>query len=311
MNWGRMFGNCDYGFILPALARFPVPLAHRLSDLRARIRFQLRRVSRERAVENLALAFPEKPPAELNRLALESFQVQARDEMESYWFDRPLPFLQSLVETEELEVLREACQRRRGVLLYTGHMGNPGIFLALVGRLGFEMNLIFRSLEDIPLNPQAWVRFGNKRVSKLERASGRTVRYAGRVSYFALRRLLRDHETLMMAIDVVPSLVGRTVTARFFGRSCVFPLGFTKLYLDARPSVVLWSSHHSENGKYRFLLKDITNELEKMTTPEEVTQCLVTRLEERLRLQPGIWLQWDALDQFFAERKEGLRDLRD
>ncbi len=305
MNWGRLFGNFDYGVVLPSLARFPVPLAHRLSDLRARVRFKLRRASREQALRNLAIAFPEKSSTELNRLALESFQVQARDEMESYWFDRPLPFLQSLVEEEELDVLREARQRGRGVLLYTGHMGNPGIFLALVGRLGFEMNLVFRSLEDIPLNPEAWVRFGNRRVAKLENASGRVVRYAGKVSYFALRRLLCGRETVMMAIDVVPSLVGRTVTARFFGRPCVFPLGVTKLYLDTRPSVVLWSSHRTENGKYRFLLRDITKELEAMSTPEEVTQCLVARLEERLRLQPGIWLQWDALDQFFAKPGEG------
>lgn len=305
MNWGRLFGNLDYGLILPSLARFPAPMAHRLSDLRARVRFKLRRASREQALRNLAVAFPEKSSTELKRLAFESFQVQARDEMESYWLDRPLPFLQSLVEAEELEVLREARRRGRGVLLYTGHMGNPGIFLALVGRLGFEMNLVFRSLEDIPLNPEAWVRFGNKRVAKLEDASGRVVRYAGKVSYFALRRLLSERETVMMAIDVVPSLVGRTVTARFLGRRCVFPMGSAKLYLDARPSVVLWSSHHTENGKYRFLLRDITEELEAMSTPEDVTQCLVARLEERLRLQPGIWLQWDAFDQFFTEREQG------
>jgi hypothetical protein len=36
-----------------------------------------------------------------------------------------------------------------------------------------------------------------------------------------------------------------------------------------------------------------------------VTAHLVDRLEERLRLQPGIWLQWDALDQFFAEPDGG------
>ncbi|MFZ0429961.1 MAG: hypothetical protein WAO20_17730 [Acidobacteriota bacterium] len=305
MNWGRLIGNLDYGLILPAIARLPVPLANRLSDLRAGVRFRLRGPSREQALRNLALAFPEKTPAELRRLAIESFRVQSRDEMESYWFDRPLSFLQSRVGLEEFEVLRRARERGRGVLFYTGHMGNPGIFLALAGRLGFDMNLVFRSLEDIPLNPEAWVRFGNKRVAKLERASRRTVRYAGKVSYFTLRRLLRRAETVMLAVDVVPSLVGRTVKARFFGRTCVFPLGISQLYLDARPSVVLWSSHHGEDGKYRFLLADLTQEMEHLNTPEEVTAHLVDRLEERLRLQPGIWLQWDALDQFFAEPDGG------
>ena len=301
MNWPRTIGNLDYGLVLPSIARFPVFLANRLSDLRAWVRYRLRRASREQALKNLAVAFPEKSSKECRQLALESFRIQARDEMESYWLDRSLAFLQARVESEEFEVLRKARERKRGILFYTGHMGNPAIFLALAGRLGFEMNLVFRSLEDIPLNPEAWVRFGNKRVALLEAFSGRSVRYAGRVSYFTLRRLLEQRETVMMAIDVVPSLVGRTVTARFFGHASVFPLGVARLYLDTRPSVILWSSHRRPNDKYRFLLTDLTEELEPLDSPDAVTQLLVGRLEERLRMQPGTWLQWDALDQFFEK----------
>ncbi len=301
MNWGRAFSNLDYGFILPAIARLPVPLADRLSDLRAWIRFRRRHASREQALRNLTLAFPDLPIAEARRIVLESFRNQARDEMQSPWFDQPLPFLESLVEVEQLEVLREAVKRGRGVLLTTGHMGIPGIFLALVGRLGFNMNLVFRSPDDILANPEAWIRYGKRRIAKLESASGRPVRYVGKTSYFALRRMLRAGETVMMAIDVVPSLVGRTVTSEFFGRPSSFAVGSARLYLDTRPAVVFWSSQRRGNGKFQFLLTDLTGEFQELNTLEEVNQHLVSRLEENLRRQPGLWMQWDALDQFFVK----------
>lgn len=300
MDWSRSVANFDYGWILPAIARFPAPVAYRLSDLRAWVRFRSRTDTRLQALQNIAEAFPDFTPEEVQRTTLEGFRVQCRDEMESYWLDRPIEFLRSRVAEENLEVLEEARKRERGVLFYTVHLGNPGIFLALAGRLGYPMNLVLRPLEDFPMNPRAWLAFGNSRVERLERAVARKILPAGKVSYFTLRRLLREGETVVMAIDVVPSLVTRTTTVDFLGQASRFPLGPARLVLDTRPSVVLWSVHGASGNRYRFLLEDLTEAIDQLDSIADVTRVMVENLEARLRLQPGAWLQWDALHHFWV-----------
>jgi lauroyl/myristoyl acyltransferase len=300
MDWGKAAANLDYSIVLPLLGRLPVSTAYRLSDIRAAIRNRLRTVSRDRAIQNLALAFPDLEPRRLWEIGLDSLRIIARDELETYWYDSPLSFLESRVIEADLQVIRDAERRGRGVLLCTGHMGNHGLFLVLAGRTGHAMNLVFRSLGDFPQNPRGWLRFGNRRIAKLRQISDREILYAGRTSFFQLRRLLRENETVMLAIDVVPSLVNRVVDARFFGRACRFPQGIAKLYLDSRPSVIFWSVQRAEEDKYAFVLEDLTDSLESSETVEEVTQELVSCLERRIRLDPANWILWDALDQFFS-----------
>ncbi len=300
MNWGKTAANLDYSLALPILGRLPVSLAYRLSDIRAAIRNRLRKASRERAVQNLALAFPDLEPRQHWEMALDSLRIVARDELETYWYDCSLSFLESRIDESNFEIIREVARRGRGVLLCTGHMGNPGIFLAMAGRSGFPINLVFRPIDDFPLNPPGWLRFGRNRVEKLQQLSERPVLYAGKVSYFHLRRLLRMNESVMMAIDVVPSLIGRSVRARLLGRTCSFPEGIPRLCLDTRPSVLFWSVQRIPEDRYSFVFEDLTEALEALHTVEDIGQELVSCLERRIRVDPAAWMQWDAFDQFFT-----------
>jgi KDO2-lipid IV(A) lauroyltransferase len=300
MDWGKTAANLDYSIALPILGRLPVSLAYRLSDIRAAIRNRIRKVSRERAIQNLALAFPDLEPCQHWEMAIDSLRVIARDELETYWYDCPLSFLESRIEESSFSIMREAAQRGRGVLLCTGHMGNPGIFLAMAGRSGYPINLVFRPIDDFPLNPSGWLRFGRNRVEKLQQLAERPVLYAGKVSYFHLRRLLRSNESVMMAIDVVPSLIGRSVRTSFLGKTCSFPEGIPRLCLDTRPSVLFWSVQRIPGNKYSFVFEDLTAALDSLQSVEEIAQRLVSCLERRIRLDPAAWMQWDAFDQFFA-----------
>lgn len=298
-DWGKRFTEWDYQYFLPAIAAFPPAVAWRLAALRGWIRYRARAATRRKALENLSHAFPEMSEAERREAVRRSFQLLSRDEMESYWFERPTAFLRSLIGTTELEVLEKAIRQRQGVLALTGHLGCLGIFLCWTGRVGLDHWMLFRPLEDIPGQSRAWVEFGNRRVRAMERSAGHPALPAGRVSYFRLRSILRRGGVITAAMDVVPWLVTQTVSVRFLGKRCRFPLGLARLYLDVRPAVVFWSAQADATKPYHLHVKDLTPEVARLEDPAEVAQAFAAELERRIRQSPGDWLQWDAFHYFW------------
>jgi lauroyl/myristoyl acyltransferase len=220
--------------------------------------------------------------------------------MESYWFGRPREWLEALLEWNGLEELKEAQQDSRGILLFTGHVGSTGMFLTALGRNGMPVNLVFRSVEDIPGMPESWYRYGKKRIALLEKAVHRPVIWAGRSNYFSMRQKLREGETVLMGIDVVPFFVRKAVRVSFLGRTCFFPDGLARLYLDTGARLFIWFAHQNARRIHEMTIREVTAELEGLSDREPITQRLVTLLEDRIRKHPEDWLEWEALHQFFA-----------
>lgn len=299
MNWRTKVVEAEYDHVLPLIARFPPRIAHRLAVCRARIRCRARKDTRRKALENLSAVFPELSERDRREIVRRSFELVSRDEMESFWFDRPESFLRRFVERSDLSVLQQARRLGKGVLALTAHAGCPGFFLCYAGRVGFDHWMLLRGLEDIPQQPPAWVRFGYRRVRLLEQAAGHPFLPAGRISYFRLREILRSGGTITTAVDVVPWLMSRTLTVQFLGRECRFPEGLARLYLDCRPAVVFWVCSPEPTGRYYLLVDDLTDLLSPIQDVSSVAARLVGRLERHILERPGDWLQWDALHYFW------------
>ena len=110
MNWLK---EVDYGLVLPALARMPTGLAYRMADLRGEATFLLRRQACRAAQRNLQATFPELDPAQARRTIRRQCRVLSRDEMESYWFNRPLSFFEPRIRIRGLEELRTGVESGR------------------------------------------------------------------------------------------------------------------------------------------------------------------------------------------------------
>ncbi len=300
MKLARLAKNLDFALLLPGIARMPPMLAASLARCRGDLYYLLRSEARRAAIRNMAEVLPGLGEREVRRKVRRSFRALSRDELDSYWLDRPLSKLQRLVRISGLETLRKALAERRGVLFYTGHLGSTGLLITVLGKMGIPLNLVFRRVEDIPDMPAAWYRYGGMRVARLEAAAGRPILAAGRANYFAMRGRLREGEIVLMGIDVIPRFLKRTIPVRIFGRPARFPDGIARLYLDTGARVLFWSIHEIEGGRHCSEILDVTDRLEGLDNRQAITQELVRVLEERVRRHPEDWLEWEAFHEYLA-----------
>ena len=292
----------DYSLILPAISKFPVQTAYRLADLRGWLICRSRHDSRRHAERNVSRVFPSLGREEIQHIVLQHFQVESRNEMEAFWYRNPLSFFQKFVRIDGLDVLQEARESKRGILLFSGHMGSTGLFFALMGKHGIRLNIVARSIEpnENPLHP-AVLRYNLKRVRRIEETVGRPFLLTGRGNYPVMREKLEKGEVIVIVIDVPPTLLRRAVRVRFLERQAFFADGIASLFQQTQARLLQWTIHRDEkSGRQKIEIVDVTRHTDPSLNRSEIVQSVVELLEEKIRRHPGHWLSWDSLEQFYS-----------
>ena len=302
MDWIKA---ADYGAALPAISKLPRPLAYGLADLRGRLLACALRDSFAWASRNVESTFPHLGAAGRRRIVIGHYQAESRNEMEAFWYPKPLDHLQSFVRCTGLDLLREAAASGEGVLLFSSHMGSTGLFFVFTGKSGVPMNIVGRSIEpeDNPLHP-AVLRYNRKRVRWIETAIGHPFLMTGRGNYYRLVEKLRAGEVVMMLADVVPTLVNpkHTSEVTFFGRRAWFPNGIASLFLTTGSRLLHWRIHRNkETGRQEIEISEVTDSFRPASGRAEFMQKLVELLEQDIRRYPDHWLSWDSLEHYFRE----------
>jgi KDO2-lipid IV(A) lauroyltransferase len=146
---------------------------------------------REVAERNLALAFPEKQPAEIEALSIavfEHFGGMAAELLRA--LDEPPESLLERVEVTGAETARAAAAAARGLFLLTAHLGNWEYSALLTRAVGIPVTIIARPLDN-PLLEAILRRFrertGNRVVYKADAAREmlRTLRGGGAIGILA------------------------------------------------------------------------------------------------------------------------------
>lgn len=153
------------------LGHMPWALATALGRLLGRLAWSLDKKHRNIVLENLRRAFGESlSDEERNRIAKKVFVYIAWNFFE---FTR-LPWLtrenlKGYLEYDGLEKLNSALDRKKGVMLITGHFGNWELFPPAMGLAGFPLDIVARELDD-PVFEEfiKWVRtrHGHRAISK-------------------------------------------------------------------------------------------------------------------------------------------------
>ncbi len=169
--------------------------------------FDVFRIRRNVAIENVARAFPKLPPSEHVRIARQSLKHMGRTlvEFTSFPFAKRENFETTFVITG-MEHLQAAFAKNKGVLMLTLHLGNGDLALACLSRLGLPINLISKQFKTRWLN-DLW--FGM-------RAKHGTRFIAHEKSSFDILRALKKNGAVVFVLDqfMGPPIGVRTT---FFG----------------------------------------------------------------------------------------------
>lgn len=229
---------------------------------------------RQRALDNLAMIWPDRPLAERRAIALQSLDNAGRALIENYStadFTRRAARYQP--QGPGLAALHRATAEGRPVILMSGHFGNYEAARAALVAQGFTIGGLYRPMS----NPY----FNAHYVGTME-AFGGPVFPQGRAGTAGFVRHLKAGGLLVLLFDQHAA----GVQIDFLGKPAHTATSAAELALRYGAELIPFYATRSANGL------DFTVELEAPVppgTPEAMTIALTRSLEARIQRTPGQW----------------------
>ena len=243
--------------------------------------FHIIRLRKKVALDNLAIAFPEKSEQShkellngmyenLSWLIVEQLVLQRDPSMAEKWVD----------EIEGEEYVKEILRQKRGLIAITAHFGNWELFLAWGAQHGYPVYTVSRGPND-PDVDELLTRYRSNCGSKmLDRRAESTIK---------LVKLLKSGNFIAITGDVHES---NGIDLPFFGRDCKTPTGAASLALLANVPIVPFFLFRKAPFSHKAVIGDPI-EVPQEGTREERTEAITREInkciENAVRLDPSLW----------------------
>jgi KDO2-lipid IV(A) lauroyltransferase len=251
-----------------------------------RLALAYRRVDRRRrelAHANIAKAFPEKSPAEVDALARAVFAHFGGVATELlHAAGRPVPEALARIDFPDVAAAREARASGRGVLFLTAHLGNWEYSALGMAAAGIPAAVVARPLDNPLLD--AWLtefrtRNGNTIIEKREAARGmfKTLRSGGVLGVLADQHVGPP--------DGIP--------APFFGRRASTTSALARIVDRTEALVLPAAAIRIAPSRYRLVVESVLD-VRTLPAAEREAPALTARfnaiLEDMIRRHPEQWL---------------------
>jgi len=239
---------------------------------------------RRRALEHLAIAFPELGVGTRARLARETFRNAGRSFAELAQWTHVQRRLGQLVTIEGIDHLERGLAVGRGVIAVTGHIGNWELLAATVAQLGYTLNVVARRVNDD--------RFDRLISTFRVRAGVRTIRRGEASALRDIVRGLRAGGILALLID--QDTRGPGVFVPFFGRPARTSPGAATIALRTGAPVLATFIERRPAGHHICFqpLYGFRPEDSRRPTVEELTAHFTAAIEAQIRHRPSEWVWW-------------------
>jgi KDO2-lipid IV(A) lauroyltransferase len=240
-------------------------------------------VRRRIALENLKLAFPDKDPGEIRKIAQGVYRNMAIVAAE--FFDLPSwtrETITRIVTVEGLEHCVAALEKKRGMLLFGAHFGNWELAAAAVPLFLKSVVVIYRPMDNAILEHL---------VTRVRRSTGNTV-LAKDAAMWPMLRVLRKNGILGLLIDQNTGQ-WEGVFVDFFGMPACTTNGPALLALHTGAPVVPVFIVRQDDGRYRIIFGpevDIIHTEDRENDVIENTRNFTTIIEKMVRRYPDQWL---------------------
>jgi len=261
-----------------------VPLAVRRATFSglASLGYRLSVKHRLIVLHNLTRAFPEKSPAEIERIAKASYRSFGRVVAEFSEITRLNPDnIDQWVHFHGLDHYDEARRKGKGVLLFSGHFGNWEIGNAALAIARKPLIFIYRILDSAFL----------EEAITYARASCGNISLDKENAMRPMIRALKKGETISILIDQNVAVYDG-IFVDFFGRPACTTSGLALLALHTGTPVLPVFTTRMSDGKYLMEIGAevaIRNTGNRDADVRENTQAFTGIIEEHIRKYPEQW----------------------
>lgn len=260
-------------------------IALRLGRAAGLLGWRLRAAERAIALENLAVAFPEKSEAERARIARESFARVGMCALEWAACARRQGYVAATL-LEGREHCDAALTKKAGVMWVTGHVGNWELMAAATAKAGYPCAVIATTVRYPRVNRLSIAERARNGVGTIERdtpSSGREL-----LKFFrrkdALLGILMDHDNNTPSVQV-----------DFFGRPAWTAMGVAELSLRLGIPVVSGFFVRDPDGRRHvpiaapiFPPENVPKD-QQLRVVRDLTQQYTKRIEDHIRAHPEDW----------------------
>jgi KDO2-lipid IV(A) lauroyltransferase len=286
---GRLRERLEYLVLRTAvgvLGLLPLAAALRVGEVIAFFVYLADVPHRRVGMQNLAIAFPERPLAARRRILRASFLNLGRMAAELAHLPRLTPErLRQMVRFEDETWWREAVtwERSTGVLVLSGHFGNWELLVFAHGMRGHPVHMVHRAIANSLVD--RWLN------DLRTRAGTRTIRKS--VGAGGVLQALRERGLLVLPIDQ-NSTRGLGVFVDFFGLPASTNAGMARIALrtDA-PIVPVFIVREGRSARHRVHVLPILEAERSGDSEADVrrnTQRFTAVFEEMVRRYPEHWL---------------------
>jgi KDO2-lipid IV(A) lauroyltransferase len=242
---------------------------------------------RRRAIENMAVAFPEVPAPIREALARASFRALGRNAFEALRLSgmSPARIRERVERVEGMPHFLDAHGAGKGVIVVTGHIGCWELMPAYFVNLGYPVSVVGRRMKSERLNAKLVAMRASVGVSSIDRDENP-------------RRMLeplRRGEILGVLIDQHTSVAGMYVP--FFDRPAYTPTAVAKMALATGAAILPMGIYLARNGRHVVRVAPsiaVERAQRDAASKDAVVRALTTEcslaVERLVRLDPTQWV---------------------
>jgi len=234
------------------------------------------------ALESLRIAFPEFSLKKRKKIAKEFFVFMGQSFFELIYFLKKPHLLKEGVKIEGENFLKEALNKKKGVILLTAHLGNFPLISLVLARKGYKINVVARPMRDEKID----IFVNNLR----NKAGIKTIlSYPRKECVESILRALRNNEIVMIQMDQNFGTGG--VWVKFFNKLAATPVGPIVFALRTKAAIV--PAYIKKNGD-KHLIRFLPEEpLDYFPNREEMILKNVAKftqmIEGWIRENPSYW----------------------
>lgn len=271
--------------LLEALSRAPLALQHATATFVYFVVFHLLRWRREQTERDIALAFPERPPAERAAIVAESYRRAADMVMEALWgFRASADAIRARVSVDNPEVVAQCVAAGHSVVLLAAHYANwEWLLLAAGVHFDVRIDVVYQPLRLRSVDAffrDARSRFGSRLVARED-------------FVYELMTHADVPRAYALIADQTPKPADPKHWTRFLGRDTAFFVGAGKIARFVDAEVIFVAMRREGRGRYAIRLEPLALPPHEDDIDVVVVERYVRALEAMVQRDPAsfLWLQ--------------------
>ena len=283
-----------YNVVLRLLSFLPSPIAYQAVRMIGLFDSFVNGKDRLAYVQGLANAFPALSSAELDNCWQAHRVMMAREQLDVLFIPKISSLnCERLITLHGLEVLQEAQQEGRGVVLAMGHYGRPIMLSTQLAVYGSKIGMLSQTIDERNphLNPVERSYLARKMKIVTEAAGGRWLMLDD--SMRPLYEGVKSGETIILMFDLHEPKPTNRLEVPFCNGVMGLPRGIERVAAATGARVVYGVA--KDDGR------KVVVELRKLPQdPHQALVAAVKELEKDVKTAPWQWWQWPLFDHAWS-----------